>query len=63
MGFWVRLIAETAISWLRGLRELVLENMALRQQWAVLQRNSKRPQFTQGDRLFWTLYSKVADGW
>jgi putative transposase len=37
--------------------------MALRQQLEVLQRNSKRPQFTEGDRLFWTLYSKIADGW
>jgi hypothetical protein len=37
--------------------------MALRQQLAVLQRTTKRPRFTDGDRLFWVLYSKVADGW
>ena len=51
------------ICWFRGRRDLALENMALRQQLAVLQRNTKRPPFTDGDRLFWALYLKVTDGW
>ena len=29
----------------------------------VLQRNSKRPQFKDTDRLFWVLYSRAADRW
>ena len=63
MGFWLKMMAEFMICWFRGRRDLALENMALRQQLAVLQRNTKRPRFTDGDRLFWVLYSKVADGW
>ena len=63
MGFWLKMMAEFMICWFRGRRDLALENMALRQQLAVLQRTTKRPRFTDGDRLFWVLYSKVADGW
>jgi len=40
-----------------------MENIALRQQLAVLERTEKRPRFTDGDRLFWIVYSKVAAGW
>ena len=56
-------MVKSVISCFRGRRDLVMENMALRQQLAVLQRNLKRPRFTDGDRLFWVLYSKVAEGW
>ena len=62
MGFWLNMMAKFMICWFRGRRDLALENMALRQQLAVLQRNTKRPRFTDGDRLFWVLYSKVAEG-
>ena len=63
MGFWMKLVADFVICWFRRRRDLVLEVMALRQQVAVLRRNVKRPRFTEGDRLFWVLYSKVVDGW
>lgn len=63
MGFWMKLMAKLVICCFRERRDLVLENMALRQQVAVLQRSAKRPRFTDGDRLFWVLYSKVARGW
>ncbi len=33
--------------------ELVAENLALRQQLAVLQRSVKRPKLTAADRVFW----------
>src|SRR5262249_26781485 len=34
-------------------RDLALENLALRQQLAVLKRERKRPAIKNGDRLFW----------
>ena len=63
MGKWVKLMVKFAVCWSRGRRDLALENLALRQQLMVLQRNSKRPQFKDTDRLFWVLYSRAADGW
>ena len=45
---------------LRGHRELVLENVALRQQLAAMQRVQKRVSVTTTDRLFWTA---LAHGW
>jgi len=53
MGKWVKLMAKFAVCWFRGRRDLALENLGLRQQLMVLQRNSKRPQFKDSDRLFW----------
>jgi len=43
----------TARSSLRSRRELALENLALRQQLAILHRKTKRPRLTQADRAFW----------
>jgi hypothetical protein len=41
-----------ARSSLKAQRELALENLALRQQLAILKRRSKRPQLTKTDRAF-----------
>ena len=38
---------------------LVLENLALRQQLAVLQRSVKRPRLRPRDRAFWVVLSRV----
>jgi hypothetical protein len=38
---------------LRGHRELVLENPALRQQLTAMKRSASRPRLERGDRLFW----------
>jgi hypothetical protein len=43
----------TARSSLKPQRELALENLALRQQLAIVQRKTKRPRLTQADRAFW----------
>jgi putative transposase len=45
---------------LRGHRELVLENLALRQQLAALLRTTKRARLRTRDRLFWMA---LARGW
>jgi len=44
----------------RGHRELVLENMALRQQLRAFKRRTKRPRLRPRDRLFWIV---LANGW
>jgi transposase InsO family protein len=51
---------------LRGVRTqrcLVLENLALRHQLAVLQRTAPRPRLRRADRLFWALLSRLWHGW
>jgi putative transposase len=51
---------------LRGLRTrsaLVLENLALRHQLAVLQRTARRPRLRPSDRVFWVLLSRLRGGW
>jgi transposase InsO family protein len=43
--------------------DLVLENLALRQQLAVLQRNVKHPKLLPSDRLFWVVLSRTWKNW
>jgi transposase InsO family protein len=44
-------------------RRLVLENLALKQQVAMLRQSVKRPRATLADRMFWILFSRYVDGW
>src|SRR5499427_7965726 len=44
-------------------RNLALENLALRQQLALLRRRSKRPRFGSLDRAFWVWLSRRWAGW
>ena len=44
-------------------RDLALENLALRQQLAVLKRERKRPAIKNRDRLFWVWLSHILRGW
>ncbi len=48
---------------LRSRRHLALENLALRQQLALLRKRSKRPQFGRVDRVFWVWLSQRWSGW
>jgi hypothetical protein len=52
---------------LRGLvrcqAALALENLALRQQLAVLRRSVKRPRLRPRDRLFWVLLRRHCTDW
>jgi putative transposase len=50
---------------LRGVRthSLVLENLALRHQLAVLQRTARRPHLRPSDRVFWVLLSRLWRSW
>ena len=44
-------------------RDLALENLALRQQLAVLKRPQRRIRIKQRDRLFWIWLSRTWAGW
>ena len=57
------IILRTIISALRSHRALTLENLALRHQLAVLQRNAKRPRLTNRDRTFWIILSQFWADW
>ncbi len=48
---------------LRSRRTLLLENLALRQQLAVLKRRKKRPHLSALDRLFWVFACKLWPNW
>lgn len=43
--------------------ELAAENIALRQQLAVLRRSVKRPKLKNSDRLFWAWLSRLWSKW
>ena len=51
------------ISALKTRRELALENLALRQQLAVLYRSVKRPRLSDVDRGFWVLLRRIWADW
>ena len=51
------------LSLTKSRRQLLLENLALRQQVTMLRQSVKRPRTTTADRLFWVLLSRHVDGW
>ena len=53
----------TARSSFRPQRELALENLALRQQLAILRRKTKRPKLNKADRAFWVALSRLWPDW
>ena len=53
----------TARSSLKSQHVLALENLALRQQLAVLRRRRQRPRLTKTDRSFWVALSRLWTGW
>jgi transposase InsO family protein len=60
---WFGIVLSTLFSVCRTHRELALENLALRQQLAVMKHRQPRPRSTDGDRLFWVVLSGLWDGW
>jgi hypothetical protein len=59
MNCLIFILFRTLLSALRSHRALVLENLALRHQLDVLQRNAKRPRLTIRDRSLWVILSRV----
>ncbi len=56
---WMQMIFIFLRSLFRSQAELATENLALRQQLAVLQRQSKRPRLQKRDRIYWVWLSKL----
>jgi putative transposase len=44
-------------------RNLAIENLALRQQLAIMKRNAKRPKLQTRDRIFWVIVSNLWKDW
>ena len=63
MAGMITLILTDLLRVLRTRRALVLENLALRHQLAVLQRAARRSRLRRSDRLFWVLLSQLWSGW
>ena len=57
------ILFRTLFSALKSRRALTLENLALRHQLDVLQRNAKRPLLTNRDRVLWAFLSRVWTDW
>jgi transposase InsO family protein len=51
------------LSLTKSRHQLLLENLALRQQVTMLRQSVKRPRTTTADRLFWVLLSRHVDDW
>ena len=52
-----------ARSSLKPQRELALQNLALRQQLAIVQRKTKRPTLTNADRALWVALCRLWPDW
>ena len=59
----VRMILRLLSAFLRDRLELAAENLALRQQLAILTRGGRRPKLRQRDRIFWVWLSEIWDDW
>jgi len=55
MFHFLRLWFEAIVSLFRSRQDLLLENLALRQQLSVFQRRNRRPKLAVLDKLFWVL--------
>ena len=53
----------TLVRFFQGHRSLLLENLALRQQLAVLKRRHPRPRLAPFDKLLWVVARRVWSGW
>ena len=56
---WIRILLLFIRGILRDRAELAAENLALRQQLAVLERTAKCPRLRKRDRIFWAMLSRI----
>jgi hypothetical protein len=59
----LRLLRALAVDVFCSRRDLLLENLALRQQLTVLRRRHPQPRFAPSDRLFWVMLRRLWSGW
>src|ERR1700740_1012180 len=60
---FIGLCLGTLVRLLRARQSLLLENLVLRQQLAVLKRKHPRPRLAPADKLFWVLARRFWSGW
>jgi hypothetical protein len=63
MLYLLWLVLVSVFANLKSRRDLALENLALRQQLAVLGRRTKRPRLTWIDRAFWVALARWWPEW
>ncbi len=63
MRLYVRLVFGVLRRSTRGRSDLLIENLALRQQLAVYTRQGRRPQLRNADRRFWSLLARSWSEW
>jgi hypothetical protein len=54
----LRIVFTFLASLFKSQRQLILENLALRQQLAMLRRSVKHPHATPADKLFWIAFAR-----
>lgn len=59
----VKLLPVLVVIFFRSRRDLLLENLALRQQLSVLKRRPSRPRLAVPDRLFWVILRRFWSRW
>jgi len=59
----IQMVLALVRSLVRDWVELAAENLALRQQLAVLREKTKRPSLRQRDRIFWAILSGIWSNW
>ena len=59
---WIRILVLFVLGILRSRIEFAAEDLALRQQLAVLREKVKRPRLRQRDRIFWAILSRIWAG-
>src|ERR1039458_3358914 len=59
----LRLLFVVLIRSVRSRRNLLLENLALRQQLGVFKQKHPQPRFAVPDKLFWVMLRQLWDGW
>ena len=59
----LRLLSIICARFFRSRRDLLLENLALRQQLAVLKQKHPQPRFALSDKLFWVMLSRFWAHW
>ncbi len=60
---WLGIIFGTVGAEIRSRHDLATENLALRQQLAVMKYKCPRPRLTAADRFFWIVLSRIWSGW
>lgn len=63
MFLWLKLVLGSVLRLCRSRGDLLLENLVLRQQLAVLKRRRRRPSLRAADKLFWVLVRGLWSGW